>query len=186
MPLCHHCENPADLGSRGSRLKEADQWWDGPSWFAKPENWPRDVLDKSSEEGQSKAKLIRKVLTVAVDDENEVESVLRKLQLQNAVRVCVWMRGFTHNALRSRGKTRIKGPLTTPETNQQRLFWDKQAQKSSEVEKDRVALNLQLNQEGLLECRSRLQGDHPVYLPDTNLFAQRVVEEAHPQTFMGK
>ena len=72
---------------------------------------------------------------------------------------------------RSRGKTRIKGPLITEATNQQRLFREKQAQKSSEVEKGRVALNLQLNQEGLLECRGRLQRDYPMYLPDTSLFA---------------
>ena len=108
-------QNPADLGSRGNPLKETDQWWDGPSLLANPQNWPPDFLHKPSEESQSEAKLIRKVLTVAVDDENEVESVLRKLQLQKAVRVCVcvWMRGFTHSALRSRGKTRIEGPLTT-------------------------------------------------------------------------
>lgn len=57
--------------------------------LANPQNWPPDVLHKPSEESQSEAKLIRKVLTVAVDDENEVESALRKLQLQKAVRVCV-------------------------------------------------------------------------------------------------
>lgn len=136
-------------------------------------------------ESQAEAKLVRKVLAVAVDEEDEVEDVLRKFHLRKAVRVCAWMRRFAHNALCSRGKTRIEGPLTTQETNQLRLHWERQAQKNGEVEKDRVALNLQLNQEGLLECRGRLQGDYPVYLPETSLYSQRIVEEAHLQTLHG-
>lgn len=36
----------------------------------------------------------------------------------------------------------IKEPLTTKETNQLRLHWETQAQKSGEVEKDREVLNL--------------------------------------------
>ena len=175
-------ENPADIGSRGGRLEETDQWWSGPNWLANKENWPVDVFDEPPEESQVEAKLVRKVLAVAADEENEVENVLRKFLFQKAVRVCAWMRRFAHNALRSRGGTRIEGPLATQETNQLRLHWERQAQKSCEIEKDRVALNLQLNQEGLLECRGRLQGDYPVYLPDSSLFSQRVVEEAHLQT----
>ena len=178
-------ENPADIGSRGGRLEETDQWWNGSNWLANKENWPADVLDEPSEDSQVEAKLVRKVLAVAVDEENEVENVLRKFPLRKAVCVCAWMRRFAHNALRSRGATRIEGPLTTQETNQLRLHWERQAQKSCEIEKDRVALNLQLNQEGLLECRGRLQGDYPVYLPDTSLISQRIVEEAHLQTLHG-
>ena len=103
-------ENPADIGSRGGRLEETDQWWNGPNWLANKENWPADVLDEPSEDSQVEAKLVRKVLAVAVDEENEVENVLRKFPLQKAVRVCAWMRRFAHNALRSRGATRIEGP----------------------------------------------------------------------------
>ena len=52
--------------------------------------------------------------------------------------------------------------------NKSAQTWERQAQKSGEVEKDRVLLNLQLNQEGLLECWGRLQGDYPVYLSETS------------------
>ena len=120
-------------------------------------------MDILTEESQAEAKLVRKVPAVTVDEEYKNKGVLRKFHLWKAVRVCAWMRRFAHNALRSRGKPRIEGPLTTQETNQVRLHWDRQAQKSGEVEKDRVVLNLQLNQEGLLECRGRLQGEYPVY-----------------------
>ena len=75
---------------------------------------------------------------VAVDVEDEAEGVLRKFNLRKAVGVSAWMRRFAHNALRSRGKTRIEGPLTTQETNQVLLHWERQAQKIGEVKKDRV------------------------------------------------
>ena len=46
-------------------------------------------------------------------------------------------------------------------------------------------VKLQLNQENLLECRDRPQGDYPVHLLDTSLYCLRVVEEAHLQTLHG-
>ena len=95
------------------------------------------------------------------------------------------MRRFAHNSLRSRGTPRIKGPLTTEETNRQRLFWEKQAQRSCDIERDRVALNLQPNQEGLLEYRGRIQGEYPVYIPETNILGLRPVEEVHKETMHG-
>jgi len=99
------------------RTQPISERWNGPKWLASRENWPADILDEPTEESQAEPKLVRKVLAVAVDEEDEVEGVLRKLHLQKAVCVCAWMRRFAHNALRSRGKTRIEGPLTTQETN---------------------------------------------------------------------
>lgn len=109
-------DNPADLASRGGHVEKADLWWDGPRWLASPELWPTDVLNKPSEERQTEAKLVQKVMGVAVNEENEVEEVLHKFQLQKAVRVCAWMRRFARNSLRSRGTPRVLGPLTTEET----------------------------------------------------------------------
>ena len=125
------------------------------------------------------------MLGVAVNEKNEIAEVLHRFQLQKAVRICAWMRRFAHNSLRSRGTPRIKGPLTTEETNRQRLFWEKQAQRSCDIERDRVALNLQPNQEGLLECRGRIQGEYPVYIPETSILGLRPVEEAHKETMHG-
>ena len=95
-----------------------------------------DILDELTEESKAKAKLVWKVLAVAVHEEHQVEGVLCKFHLRKAVHECAWMRRFVHNSHRSRGKTRIEGPLTTQETNQLRLHWERQAQKSGEVEKD--------------------------------------------------
>ena len=125
------------------------------------------------------------MLIIAVHEENEIEELLYKFQLQKAVRICAWMRRFAHKSLRSRGAPRAQGPLTTEETNSQRLFWEKQAQKSCDIDRDCVALNLQPNQEGLLECRGRIQGEYPVYIPETSMLGLRLVEEAHQVTMHG-
>ena len=178
-------ENPTDLASHGGHVEKADLWWHGPKWLGFPEHWPADVLNEQSEESQTEVKLVQKVLGVAVNEKNEIAEVLHRFQLQKAVRICAWMRRFAHNSLRSRGTPRIKGPLTTEETNRQRLFWEKQAQRSCDIERDRVALNLQPNQEGLLECWGRIQGEYPVYIPETSILGLRPVEEAHKETMHG-
>ncbi|PFX13976.1 hypothetical protein AWC38_SpisGene21906 [Stylophora pistillata] len=124
-------ENPADLANRGGRLEEADQWWNGPKWLANPGNWPADIPDQPTEESQAEAKLVRKVLSVADHEEDEIENVLRKFYLQKAVRVCAWMRRFAHNTLHYRG-------------------------------------------------------DYSVYLPESSLYSQRIVEEAHLKILHGE
>lgn len=65
------------------------------------------------------------------------------------------------------------------------MFWEKQAQDRCDLRQDRVAMNLQPDQEGLLECRGKIQGEYPIYLPDTHMFSYRVVEEAHIHTLHG-
>ena len=41
-----------------------------------------DILDEPTEESQAEGKLVRKVLAVAIDEEDEVECVLHKFQLR--------------------------------------------------------------------------------------------------------
>ena len=129
--------------------------------------------------------MVRGVLSVAVDGTNEIYDVLQRYRLPKAVRVVAWVRRFVNNSLPSRGNPKKSGPLTTEETERQRLFWAKHAQENCNLEEDRVLLNLQPNEEGVLECWGRVQGEYPVYLPDTHLFSRRVVEEAHLQTLHG-
>ena len=57
--------------------------------------------------------------------------------------------------------------------------------KSKNYENDRLQLNLQLNDQQLLECRGRIQGIYPVYLPDTAVYTEKFVEEAHESTLHG-
>ena len=45
-----------------------------------------------------------------------------------------------------------------------------------------MQLNLQRNQSGLLECRGRVQGHYPIYLPDTEIYTEKFVQQAHEDT----
>lgn len=56
-------------------------------WSATQGDWPADVLNQPTEESQVEAKLVKKVLAIAVDNKNEIEEVLHKFQLWRAKRV---------------------------------------------------------------------------------------------------
>ncbi|KAL9982112.1 hypothetical protein ACROYT_G010913 [Oculina patagonica] len=49
----------------------------------------------------------------------------------------------------------------------------------------KLQLNLQLNNSGILECRGRILGLYPTYLPDDNLFIFKFVQQAHLTTIHG-
>ena len=91
--------------------------------------------------------------------------LLGKFTLWRTLRVCAWIGRFIYNA-RSTRSNRSKGPLTTEEVCKQRIFWLKRVQdyfKTDErFEEDRLQLNLQPNENGLLECRGRIQGVYPI------------------------
>ena len=50
--------------------------------------------------------------------------------------------------------------------------------------KDKGQLNLQLNCEDVWECRGHIQGEYPIYLPDSALFTTKLVRE-HMATLHG-
>ena len=50
---------------------------------------------------------------------------------------------------------------------------------------DRLQLNLQLNQDRLLECRGRLQGIYPIYVPGGTIFAEKLIQHDHKATLHG-
>ena len=84
---------------------------------------------------------------------------------------------------------RKTGPLTTEEINYQKLLWEKTPQKKcaglEQFEDDKLKLNLQMNHDGALECRGRIQGDYPVYLPDSEMYPEKLVQHAHEATLHG-
>ena len=54
-------ENPADLGSRCESVQGEELWWKGPKWLADKENWPCDIVTRSTPESQAEAKVTREV-----------------------------------------------------------------------------------------------------------------------------
>ena len=121
-----------------------------------------------------------------MNDKNEADEILKKFHLHKALCVCAWMQRFVDNSRSRTADARVIGPLTANEIGRQRQFYLKRAQESSNIEIDRVALNLQPRNDGrILECRGRIQGEYPVYIPDGHLMSQRIVEEAHQNTLHG-
>lgn len=81
------------------------------------------------------------------------------------------------------------GPLKTEETNKANVFWVKRVQTRASLDKhyqeDQLQLNLRPNSEGVLECRGRSQGHHPVYLPDSQRYTEKFVTQAHLERLHG-
>lgn len=76
---------------------------------------------------------------------------------------------FVHNCQQPLNK--ITGPLTATEISAQRLLWIKRAQQQGPDHKNfhenEQQLNLQKNEDGLLECRGRIQGEYPFFYRTT-------------------
>ncbi|XP_068707690.1 uncharacterized protein [Montipora foliosa] len=182
-------ENPADLGSRGGKAGEcADLWFQGPSWLPYPENWPSDIVTSPSKETQAEAKVIKEVLAVAIADDKELDQLLQKWDLWRAVRICSWITRFIQNC-KLKHQQKISGPLNTAEINRRIEFWVRDTQvrclNTASFKEDQLRLNLQKNEDGLYECRGRIQGDYPIYLPESALFTKKLVMHLHTQTLHG-
>ena len=50
---------------------------------------------------------------------------------------------------------------------------------------DKAQLHLESNSEEVLVCKGRIQGEYPIYLSDSTLYAAKVVEYAHESTLHG-
>ncbi len=96
--------------------------------------------------------------------------LLERRSYWTVLRTCAWIARFLYNA-RRKSEVKKSGPLTTEEIEAQKEFWEKRTQRHGEAsdkyEADRMQLNLQPNQSGLLECRGRVQGHYPIYRPDS-------------------
>ena len=134
-------------------------------------------------------KATRDVFAVAIATTDELDTLLEKSNYWKTMRICAWIMRFAHN-VRSKKIGRLKGPLTTEETNKARIFWVKRVQTRATADKhyqeDRLQLNLQPNQDGVLECRGRIQGQFPLYLPDSQRFTEKLVTQVHLGTLHGR
>ncbi len=140
-----------------------------------------------SEETQAEAKIVKEVLNVAVKMESdELDNLLVKWSLWRATRIAAWVTRFITNC---RSWEKIIGPLITEEIEAQVDRWIKKAQSRGErMEKfaeDKLQLNLQLNNNGICECRGRVQGDYPIYVPDGDILAEKLVAHMHLEMLHG-
>ena len=128
------------------------------------------------------AKATREIFAAAIAVTDELDTLLEKLSYWKTIKVCAWVIRFLHN-IRLAKTNRLTGPLTTEEINRVKVFWEKRVQARATADEryqeDRLQLNLQPNAEGVLECRGTIQGDYPVYLPDNQLYTEKLVAQAH-------
>ena len=180
-------ENPADLASRGGPVEEGNQlWWKGPTWLNNPEEWPPNIVTAASAESQAESKEIKQLFALAVKEEDELDILRSKFSYWRTLRIFSWISRFICNA-RSPKNTRMQGPLSTEEMESQELLWvlRAQSQGSANFERDSLQLNLQKNQHGVLECRGRVQGFYPIYIPDSSNLAEKFVQHAHKAALHG-
>ena len=108
--------------------------------------------------------------------------------LNKAVRVNAWISRFVYNCRAKATKKETRsGPLTTQEINDQHSAYVKQAQAilDDKVSDDKQRLGVQMNEDGILVCKARLQGQSPMFLPDSHLYTTKLVEDAHQRTLHG-
>lgn len=174
--------NPADLASRGGTLENQELWWEGPRWLPYSVDWPPNIVTKASNESLVEAKVVKELFMHTHTGRDLFNPVLEKYSLSKSIRVRAWVTRFIYNT--QHPGTRRSGHLTTEELLAQHKAWIEVAQQSTTKE-DRLQLNLQPKEDGILECRGRLQGDYPVFLPDSHLYTRKLVEREHLQTLHG-
>ena len=179
-------DNPADLGSRGGKTTEL--WWKGPEWLSDREKWPPNPVISASAASEEEAKMIREVLNTTLTKEvpDDMDRLLEKYNLRQALRIGTWIARFAHNC---RSHIKLSGPLSTAEIEAVTKQWICRVQKRDRLtphyEQTQRELNLQVNHEGLVECRGRIQGMYPIYLPSGALFTKKLVQKVHYETLHG-
>ena len=119
-----------------------------------------------------------------------MDPLLDKYPLPKVLRIGAWVRRFILNCKRQPAeRERERGPINSREVQQQREWWIRRAQdavkRDARYLADRELLNLQDNNLGILECRGRIIGEYPIYIPDIHPFASSLVREAHLSTLHG-
>ena len=79
--------------------------------------------------------------------------------------------------------------MTADEVLAAEMFWVKRTQQqavnSETFVEDKLQLNLQLNTDGVWVCCGRIQGEYPLYSPDSSLLTTKLVQRAHVCTLHG-
>ncbi|XP_028413531.1 uncharacterized protein LOC114536368 [Dendronephthya gigantea] len=182
-------QNPADVGSRaGLGSNDKQLWQHGPGWLGAKENWPQTPVIAETDESKVETKLTREVFALVLPAKDTFDELLEKFELWKMLRIGAWVARFVSNA-RIHGGEKSLGPITTEEIQKQVLFWVKRVQGRNETtdtfHDDRSRLNLQTTKDGVYECRGRLQGLYPTYLPDQEMFTEKLVMDAHIRTLHG-
>ena len=189
-------DNPADLASRGG--EPTPLWWQGPEWLSDETRWPPNIVIQPTPISEAEAK-VSTVTVAMVNDKSgsdPFDSLLEKYSLSTSLRIVGWMTRFLQNCKERKTPSSLsteeiiqQSTLTADEIQEVKCQWIRRIQKQDELsphfEKYQSELNLQVNQQGLLECRGRVEGRYPVYLPTNALLTRKIVEQLHSETLHG-
>ena len=144
-------------------IDEGNQlWWNGPNWLSNTEEWPSDLKTTASAESNEELKLTKQVFALATEEDN------------NFVKLFIaWLLRFVGNTLCFPDR-RVTGPLTRSkiEKAEKLLTLNGQQQIDETFPQDQLQLNLRPNEDGVLECRGRVQGFYPIYIPGSSLWRE--------------
>jgi hypothetical protein len=98
------------------------------------------------------------------------DELLEKYHLPKVLRILGYVRRFVSNCKRQT-EEKVTGPIYTEEVEQQELWWIRRAQQAvqddAQFQTDQLRLNLLQNDQQIVECRGRISGEYPMYLPDS-------------------
>ena len=182
-------ERSADVGSRGSEgNKLPELWLIGSDWLANPERWPAEMLTEPSNETDAQAKLTKEVFATTLEAKDDLDEILNRNSFWMTIRVTAWIMRFVGNCKQKKSE-RSAGPLTTNATEKVVHWSVKRAQETymgtEKFKQDQLNLNLQKNGKGLYECRGRIQGSYPIYLPPSAVLSEKLVQDVHILTLHG-
>ena len=112
-----------------------------------------------------------------------LHKLLEKHNLWKILCITAWTIRFILNLTR---KPRRCGVLPTFELQEAMNYWIKVTQNEvltdPSFEDISNRLRLSADEEGLLHCRGRIIGEHPLYLPSKHAFTKLVIEDTHLKT----
>ena len=141
------------------------------------------------EESEAEAKQMKEAMMLADQREHDIwDDLMKNHQYWRAMRIMAWVIRALFNIVSNKKQRKI-GPVTTEEISNREKFWLKRAQSdvvnTTKFSEDQLRLNLQENNDGLFECRGRIQGEYPIYVPGDHVLARKLVEEVHLKTLHG-
>ena len=167
-------DNPADGGSRGDQLGREHSWWNGPKWLPDPNCWPPNIVSEPSKETAPKPSRYKPSQMLPSANRTTLTWCWRNSACKKSHEYVQYVdpqiraQWIVERAKTHHGSTDNKG--IKPQVLDQR------AQKNSSVKNDRVPLNLQRNEDGVLVCRGRIEGETPIYIPDDHTLAQSILK----------
>ena len=158
-------------------------------WLQSKQEWPEDVVTKSSTEIEAESKTEREIVntTTSRPHADDFDNLLERCNsLRRVLRVGAWIKRYIDNC---RSPTKHLGPVTPEEVSRVRDWWIRRVQERERQEphysKMKVQLDLRPNANNLELCHGRIQGKHPVYLPNKAEFTEMLVQQVHREVLHG-